>query len=67
MRTAGPGGGDLPQTVYPYAVRELRRLVRQGGFDVPDVEVAVAGVMGGALAVMRRVLDGEFPRSADSA
>lgn len=60
-------GATFMKAVYPYAVRELRRLVEQGRFAIPDVEVTVTGIMGGTLAVMRRILDGELPATADSA
>lgn len=59
-------GATFMEAVYPYAVRELRHLVEQGRFDIPDVEVTVTGIMGGTLAVMRRILGGELPATADS-
>ncbi len=55
------------RAVFPYAVRELERGVAEGCFEIADVGLAVTGVIGGMLAVMRRILDGEYPADSDSA
>lgn len=52
--------------VLPFAVRELRRGIEDGRFDIPDVGVAITAVLGGALAVMRRILEGELAPDADA-
>lgn len=54
------------RAVFPYAVRELERGVTEGRFEIADVGLAVTGVIGGMLAVMRRILDGDYPADADS-
>lgn len=60
-------GATFMRAVVPYAVRELQRGVAEGRYVIPDVDVAVTGVIGGTLAVMRRILDGDFPADADRA
>jgi len=54
------------RAVFPYAVRELERGVAEGCFQIDDVGLAVTGVIGGMLAIMRRILDGEYPADSDS-
>jgi AcrR family transcriptional regulator len=51
--------------VLPFAVRELERGIREGRFEIPDVGIAVTAVIGGALAIMRRILSGQLPADAD--
>jgi hypothetical protein len=53
--------------VLPFAVRELERGIAAGTFEIPDVGIAVTAVIGGALAIMRRILDGSLPPGADAA
>ena len=53
--------------VLPFAVRELERGIREGVFEIPDVGIAVTAVIGGALAIMRRILAGQLPPDADAA
>ena len=55
------------RTVLPFAVRELERGIHDGTFEIPDVRITVTAVIGGALAIMRRILDGSLPRGADAA
>jgi AcrR family transcriptional regulator len=52
--------------VLPFAVRELERGIREGVFEIPDVGIAVTAVIGGALAIMRRILAGQLPPDADA-
>lgn len=54
------------RAVFPYAVTELERGVQEGRFEISDVGLAVTGVIGGMLAVMRRILDGDYPADSDS-
>lgn len=55
------------RAVLPYAVKELERGIQAGRFQIVDVDVTVTGVIGGMLAVMRRILDGDYPPDADEA
>jgi AcrR family transcriptional regulator len=48
----------------PYAVRDLRRGIRAGRFDVADPSIALVQTGGALLAVMRAVLDGRAKRNA---
>ena len=49
----------------PHAKRDLDRGIRSGRFKVPSRRVALFAAGGGLLAVMRAVLDGQAPSSAD--
>jgi len=49
----------------PFAKRDLARGVKAGRLSVPDQRVALVGMGGALLAVMRAVLDGRAPKSAD--
>jgi AcrR family transcriptional regulator len=52
--------------VLPYWVETLERGTRAGRFDVSETQIALTGVTGGALAVMRAVLDGRHGPDADA-
>ncbi|HEY2832464.1 MAG TPA: TetR/AcrR family transcriptional regulator [Sporichthyaceae bacterium] len=54
------------EAVRPFATDALRRAVDAGVFVIEDVDVAVSLIVGGALAVMRRSLDGLTEPGADS-
>ncbi len=49
----------------PHAKRDLDHGIRAGRFRVPNRQVALTGIGGSLLAVMRAVLDGHAPTSAD--
>jgi hypothetical protein len=49
----------------PFAMRDLRRGVDAGRFEVADAAVALHAAGGALLAVMRAVLDGSAPDGAD--
>ncbi len=51
----------------PHAKRDLDRGIRSGRFNVSSRRVALFAAGGALLAVMRAVLDGHTPSSADSA
>jgi AcrR family transcriptional regulator len=51
--------------ISPYARMALRRAVREGVFDIDDVDVAATAVVAGGLAVIRRILDGDVGPEAD--
>lgn len=51
--------------VHPAARSALELGVESGRFDVADVEVAVTAIVGGALALMRAIVDGRLGAGAD--
>jgi AcrR family transcriptional regulator len=51
--------------VMPQARAALERGIAAGRFDVPDVGVALTSTVGGALAVMRAIVEGRLPPDAD--
>lgn len=53
------------RTLGPLARRDLRRGVKSNRLDVPHESVALTGIGGAMLAVMRAVLDGRAPKDAD--
>jgi AcrR family transcriptional regulator len=53
--------------VYPYARDALERGIESGRFFVPDIEVTLAAVMGGAFALIREILEGHQESSVDRA
>lgn len=52
--------------VHPAARTAVQRGIAEGRFDVPDLEVAVTGILGGALAVMRAIVDGRLGKNAEN-
>lgn len=52
--------------VHPAARMAVQRGIAEGRFDVPDLEVAVTGILGGALAVMRAIVDGRLGAHAET-
>jgi AcrR family transcriptional regulator len=52
--------------VLPYWMETLERGIAAGRFDIGDTHIALTGVTGGALAVMRAVLDRRYGGDADS-
>jgi AcrR family transcriptional regulator len=53
--------------VQPYARFALQRAIDAGRLDTPDVDVSLTTIMGGSLALMRAVVDGEVPAGAADA
>lgn len=53
--------------VHPAARTAVQRGINEGRFDVPDLEVAVTGILGGSLAVMRAIIDGRLGKNAEIA
>jgi len=51
--------------VFPYAVRTLERGVAAGRFHITETHIALTGIVGSALAVMRAILDGRYGSEAD--
>jgi AcrR family transcriptional regulator len=54
------------EAIRPYATAALQRAVEAGAFVIEDVDLAVTFIVGGALAVMRRSLDGLTEPDADA-
>jgi AcrR family transcriptional regulator len=52
--------------VLPYWLETLDRGITAGRFDIGDTHIALTGVTGGALAVMRAVLDRRYGGDADA-
>jgi AcrR family transcriptional regulator len=51
--------------IRPYAHTALERAVQAGAFVIDDIDLAVTFVVAGALAVIRRILDGHLGPDAD--
>ena len=51
--------------VNPYALAAFERGLAADRFDVADTHIALTGVVGGAIAVMRAILDGRYGPNAD--
>jgi AcrR family transcriptional regulator len=56
---------QFERAVLPYALQALDRGIAAGRFDVADPRVALTGIVGGTLAVMRAILDGRSRGDAD--
>jgi AcrR family transcriptional regulator len=54
------------EAIRPFAQVALRRAVKAGAFQIEDVDLAVTFIVAGALAVIRRRLDGLTEPDADS-
>ncbi|HWF56089.1 MAG TPA: TetR/AcrR family transcriptional regulator [Solirubrobacteraceae bacterium] len=52
--------------ISPYARTALSRAAAEGVFAIEDVDVAVTTIVGGGLALIRRILDGELHPDADA-
>jgi AcrR family transcriptional regulator len=52
--------------VMPYWLETLERGITSGRFDIGDTHIVLTGVTGGALAVMRAVLDRRYGGDADA-
>jgi AcrR family transcriptional regulator len=52
--------------ISPYAHTALERAADEGAFEIEDVDVAVATIVGGGLALIRRILDGQLRPGADA-
>jgi AcrR family transcriptional regulator len=53
------------EAISPYARTALNRAVEAGAYEIDDVEVAATAIIAGALAVIRRILEGELGANAD--
>jgi AcrR family transcriptional regulator len=53
------------EAIRPYATAALQRAVDAGAFVIEDIDLTVTFIVGGALAVMRRSLDGLTAADAD--
>ncbi|WP_019876118.1 TetR/AcrR family transcriptional regulator [Sporichthya polymorpha] len=51
--------------VHPAARTAVQRGIAEKRFEVPDLEVAVTAILGGALAVMRAIVDGRLGKDAE--
>jgi AcrR family transcriptional regulator len=51
--------------IRPYAESALRRAVKAGAFRIDDIDLAVTFIVAGALAVIRRILEGHLGPDAD--
>jgi AcrR family transcriptional regulator len=56
---------QFERAVLPYALQALDRGIAAGRFNVADPRIALTGVVGGTLAVMRAILDGRSRGDAD--
>jgi AcrR family transcriptional regulator len=61
------GHGDelFLDAITPFARTALERTVAAGAFEIEDIDVAVASIVGGGLSVIRRILDGSLGPGAD--
>jgi AcrR family transcriptional regulator len=55
----------LAAAVYPEGRRALREGIRRGRFDIPDLEITLITVLGGAFALMRLILAGDAGEAAE--
>lgn len=55
------------QAVHPYARMAVERGIATGRFSVPDLEVLLTSVIGGAFALIREILDGHHNPDAAEA
>lgn len=53
--------------VHPPARRAVDEGIASGRFTLPDVDVAVTGIIGGALSLMRAIVDGRVGKGAHDA
>ncbi|HEY1971644.1 MAG TPA: TetR/AcrR family transcriptional regulator [Pseudonocardia sp.] len=51
--------------VHPYARAAVERGIKSGCFGVPDLEVTLTAVIGGALALIREVLEGRHSEGVE--
>ena len=51
--------------VHPAARTAVQRGITENRFDVPDLEVSVTAILGGALAIMRAIVDGRLGKDAE--
>jgi AcrR family transcriptional regulator len=53
------------EAIRPYASEALDRAQKDGAFEIEDMDIAVTSIVAGALAVIRRILDGQVDADAD--
>ena len=51
--------------IRPFAQTALERGAQAGAFEIEDIDLAVTSIVAGALAVIRRILDGHLGVDAD--
>ena len=56
---------QFERAVLPYALQALDRGIEAGRFEITEPRVALTGIVGGTLAVMRAILDGRYREAAD--
>jgi AcrR family transcriptional regulator len=52
--------------ISPYARTALARAALDGAFEIEDIEVAVATIVGGGLSLIRRILEQQLAPGADA-
>jgi AcrR family transcriptional regulator len=62
----GRGEELFVEAIRPFARTALERAVREGSFVIDDLDIAVTSIVAGALAVIRRILDGHVGADADA-
>ena len=62
------GHGDelFLDAITPFARTALERTVAARAFEIEDIDVAVASIVGGGLSIIRRILDGSLGSGADA-
>jgi AcrR family transcriptional regulator len=61
----GRGEQLFLEATLPYARTALERAVRDGAFEIDDIEVAATAIVAGGLAAIRRIVNGDLARDAD--
>jgi AcrR family transcriptional regulator len=56
---------EFERAVLPVALGALDRGIAAGRFDIADTHIALTGIVGGTLAVMRAILDGRYSDPAE--
>ena len=62
----GHGEELFLDAITPFARTALERTVASGAFEIEDIDVAVAAIVGGGLSIIRRILDGSLGPGADA-
>jgi AcrR family transcriptional regulator len=62
----GRGEELFLSAISPYARTALARAAQDGAFEIEDIEVAVATIVGGGLSLIRRILEQQLAPGADA-
>src|ERR1700683_4142097 len=62
----GRGEELFLDAISPYARTALARAAADGAFEIEDIEVAVATIVGGGLSLIRRILEQQLAPGADA-